>query len=698
MPTKLRKSSDTPGALTKGEMSVDDRNEEMPIPKMKSEDVKNGMPIGGMGNNPKVGPMPQPSVGKLGTLKSDSMPRPTGIEKDENTLQQVVVECRSDTSTKVSLAAYAMSLGIPGLDPNFAPVPMSKTTADHQAVTQETATFIVRARVNHEQRQSLEKHPAVVRVWNDTKIAHFGSRAEAPALFVETPTRSSDSQSMPQLGEGFATCPIGTCDCSPQTPHGTIADVASYLGADQIWASGLRGEGIVVGVVDGGITALGRSPKTGETARIPNVIGGYPVADWGTTAAAWGDHGNMCATDVLGMAPNANIYDLRISDGNFLSDALAAYQWAIDQHRADGTPQVLTNSFGIFQEGWDPDYARNPNHFFTQKVIEAINEGIIVLFAAGNCGDTCPDGRCGADVGTGRSIWGANSHPQVITVGAVNRDEQFVGYSSRGPGALDPNKPDFCSITHFTGYFTSDSGTSAATPIAAGVAALLKQASPNITQATLKNALTSTTKDIGASGWDQHSGFGILQAKAAFDSVVIPRAWHDWESLGGFCTEGVAVSSWVTGRLDCFVIGSDHQLWHKWFEGSWSEWEPLGGWLDSAPTAVSWGTGRIDVFAIGADHAMWHKWYDGGWSDWESLGGFCTEGVAVSSWAAGRLDCFVIGSDHQLWHKWFEGSWSEWEPLGGWLDSAPTAVSWGADRIDVFAIGGDHAMWHQWWG
>ena len=208
-----------------------------------------------------------------------------------------------------------------------------------------------------------------------------------------------------------------------------------------------------------------RPIKPGESgATIPRVIGGWPTASWGTTAAAWGDHGHMCATDVLGMAPNSQIYDLRISDGSAVSDALQAFQWAINQHQANGTPQVLTNSWGMFQKAWDPDYCTNPNHPFTRKVVEAINEGILVLFAAGNCGGTCPDGRCATDTGPGKSIWGANSHPRVITVGAVNKNEQFVGYSSQGPGALDANKPDFCSITHFTGYFTSDSGTSAASP------------------------------------------------------------------------------------------------------------------------------------------------------------------------------------------------------------------------------------------
>jgi len=109
-----------------------------------------------------------------------------------------------------------------------------------------------------------------------------------------------------------------------------------------------------------------------------------------------------------------------------------------------------------------------------------------------------------------------------MTVGAVNKNEEFVGYSSQGPAALDPNKPDFCSITHFSGYFGSDSGTSAATPILAGVVALFKQALPGATQDGIKSALKATAKDIGPAGFDQHSGAGIVRGKAALDRLRGP--------------------------------------------------------------------------------------------------------------------------------------------------------------------------------
>jgi subtilisin family serine protease len=636
-------------------------------------------------------------------------------------MQAVLVEMRVPLSSERGFALEASAaLEVPGfqVDSDFEPIPVQATEDGARSLAAASEELVlVRGTVDPSQIPDLEAQPNVEKVWLDTPIAPFGAmpmemadtELMAPAeAFGNMPMEVVETAVVAPM-EAFATCPIGTCDCSPSTPRGNMADVANYLGVDDIWAGGHRGDGIVVGVVDGGITAQGRPISSADTSHtlwpnklVPRVIGGWPTSNWGTTGVSWKWHGNMTSTDVLGMAPNAKIYDLRIASSSMagtISNALSAFQWAINQHAANGTPQILSNSWGIFQEAWDPTYARNANHPFTRKVIEAINAGILVLFAAGNCGGTCPDSRCGSDSGPGKSIWGANSHPAVITVGAVNKNEQFVGYSSQGPGALDPNKPDFCSVTHFTGFFNSDSGTSAATPIAAGVLALMKQAKPSLTQAEAKTAFKNTAKDIGPAGFDQHSGSGILRAKKAFDAIQ-PHVWKGWENLGGFCTNGVAVSSWAANRLDCFVIGNNRSMWHKWWNGSaWHGWENLGGQCYSAPAAVSWGPNRIDTFVIGGNHAMYHKWWNGSsWHGWENLGGFCTDGVAVSSWAANRLDCFVIGNNRALYHKWWDGSsWHGWENLGGQCYSAPAAVSWGPNRIDVFVIGGNRAMYHKWW-
>ena len=563
------------------------------------------MPTGDMTQGERPG---QTATGGMaGTRGEPELPKSAMPAGEMTSNQQaVLVQMRVPRGGSMSQALRLGAELIPGfqIDASYAPIPMRQ--APQQTIGEELV--VVRGFIEQGKLAELKAHPQVTRVDRDSAVFRPFASPVTPLAIPVSEGGERSPRVTPILS--VAPCPIGVCDCDPLAAKGTIAEVAGYLGVDQIWASGCRGDGIVVGVVDGGITAIGRVPKAGETVRIDRVIGGFP-SDWGTTAAAWGDHGNMCAYDVLGMAPNAQIYDIRISGGTIaatISAALAGFQWAIDQHRANGTPHILTNSWGIFGEAWDPVYARDSNHIFTQKVAEAINEGILVLFAAGNCGETCPDGRCGTDTGPGRSIWGANGDARVITVGAVNKNEQFVGYSSQGPAALDPRKPDFCSVTHFQGYFSSDTGTSAATPIAAGVIALLKQGSPSLTQNEVKDVIKDTAKDIGPAGWDQHSGAGIVQGKAAFDRLLRPGQWQSWEDLAGIITAGPAVASWGPNRLDCFVKGSNNHLWHKWWDGSaWQGWEDLEGVIDGAPAAVSWGPDRIDCFVRGMDNHLWHK-------------------------------------------------------------------------------------------
>lgn len=433
---------------------------------------------------------------------------------DEKNRVQVVVEYtkpKNTDSRDLTLTRDLMQHGFE-LDTEYGAIPVTPTPDMIRSLdSRGMDVVIVRGRIDKNKIKNLEAQPNVVKVWEDTA----GIR----------PFENKDDNFIQISSVDRGLCPIPPCDCDPGTPKGTINDVAKYLGVHEIHADGIKGQNIVVAIQDGGITAEGRPIKSKDTndtnwpgKLIPNVVDGS-TSDWGTTGVDWEWHGNMCATDVLGIAPDAKLYDLRIT-GDTLSSAYKNFDWAINRHKLDGTPHIITNSWGYYQKEWDPNYTTNPDHFLTRKVIEAINEGIIVLFAAGNCGgNPCADNRCGSDTGQGKSIWGANGHKQVITVAAVNKNEQYVGYSSCGPAALDPNKPDFASITHFTGFFDSDSGTSAATPIAAGVIALLKQKSPSVNQDEVKNVLMTTAKNKGGSALKIFLGAGIIQAKAAYDKI-----------------------------------------------------------------------------------------------------------------------------------------------------------------------------------
>jgi serine protease AprX len=401
------------------------------------------------------------------------------------------------------------------IDTSFPAVPINPASTELQLSldARQEHLVLVRGSIEPTRLDELRTRPNVVDVNFDTELSPF---------HVQYGISHWDDWLVDVGSESPTDCPIPPCDCNPTLPRGCLLDVATFLGADQLWHDGIHGDGVVIGIVDGGILAEGRLDPN-RPGLVPRVTNGWPEANWGTIAG-WRGHGNMVAIDALGMAPKASLYDIRISDGSpncaRISDAIAGIHWAIEKYRATGTPQILCCGWGIYQRSRDLAYATNANHPLTRKIVEAIDEGILVLFAAGNGGQSCPANWCNGDTGPSNSIWGANGHPRVITVGAVNKDEQLIGYSSQGPAALDEHKPDVCGVSHFAGYFCSDSGTSAACAVTAGVVALLKHARPNLTQEAVKRILKTTAKDIGPPGWDRHSGSGIVQANAAYDKLI----------------------------------------------------------------------------------------------------------------------------------------------------------------------------------
>jgi serine protease AprX len=410
------------------------------------------------------------------------------------------------------------------LDRDYRPVPISPPRrAREDARERGSQLVVVRAWVHPEHIARLRTQPHVDHIEHDARIEPFAR---------------------PTVQERAAVnAAVGRVDCGTGQVVGTAADVAKDLGVTRIWAAGSTGRGIVVGVVDGGITAHGRPTRFNEYPAIPHapatgkVIGGWP-ADWGTTAQGWGHHGNMIAFDIQAMAPEAELWDIRIwqPDATFPSyvfNAVTGYQLAIQNYKTHGAPQILINSWGVYDSDNGPDYAFNPQSNIALKVEEAVDAGILVLFAAGNCGDGCPFAAgtlCGgANRGPGASILGPNGHPDVMTVGAASIHGAWCGYTSQGPASLppnDPDKPDFCAVSEFEGYFPNESGlrscdggTSAATGIAGGIVALLKQARPDLTQDECKRLLKETARPIKTPAAYGGAGAGVIDALRAFRAL-----------------------------------------------------------------------------------------------------------------------------------------------------------------------------------
>jgi len=131
------------------------------------------------------------------------------------------------------------------------------------------------------------------------------------------------------------------------------------------------------------------------------------------------------------------------------------------------------------------------------------------------------------------------SHPAVIAVGASTDADRRADYSAYGPGLelLAPSSGGWNDIvaTDLTGtdgygpgdYVSEFGGTSAACPLAAGVAALMLSVDPTMTAADVRGLLRESSDKIGGvpydgNGWNQLYGYGRLNAQSA---VVAARSF-----------------------------------------------------------------------------------------------------------------------------------------------------------------------------
>jgi len=258
------------------------------------------------------------------------------------------------------------------------------------------------------------------------------------------------------------------------------------------------------------------------------------------------EHGMMVARNVLAVAPEATLWDLPLLPGRivdlpmFLSDAHAALEHVAAKVQAAGGRQrwVIVNAWAVFsrESEFPPgDYSENLAHAFNQLIGDLANCGADVVFAAGNCGQFRPDARCRKyDIGAGRSIFGANAHPRVLTVGAVTANGTWHGSSAQGPGPGDPEtpdphrlsgrKPDLAAPSAFTeehDRHTLNSGTSAACAIAAGVVATLRErwGPDSVSPDRMIEVLRQSAHRPGARRWDSRVGWGIVNARMALAQI-----------------------------------------------------------------------------------------------------------------------------------------------------------------------------------
>ncbi|MGQ7294962.1 cell wall-binding repeat-containing protein [Quadrisphaera sp. KR29] len=233
------------------------------------------------------------------------------------------------------------------------------------------------------------------------------------------------------------------------------------------------GAGVTAYVVDSGLRAS-------HVLVAGRVRPGADFSGSGTTADCNG-HGTgvaaVLAGTQVGVAQQATLVPLRVGacDGSALgSSIVAAVAWAVADH-PDGAPAVLNISMG------------GPSSDAVDRAVRAaVADGITVVVAAGNEGsDACR-------VSPARE-------PSVITVGATTAGDALAGFSNRGP-CVDVLAPGDRILTAAADGDTSGvvvSGTSQASPLVAGAAAVLLGANPALTPAQVGSALVANASRLG---------------------------------------------------------------------------------------------------------------------------------------------------------------------------------------------------------
>jgi serine protease AprX len=271
-----------------------------------------------------------------------------------------------------------------------------------------------------------------------------------------------------------------------------------------------EGEGVIIGICDTGVDIthgdlagriLGTADFTGE--------GDFDGNGHGTHCAtiAVGD-GSRSNGKYRGAAPKAKLYMAKGLDSSGQGSASSI---------ADGIEWLHERGVHVISLSLGGSAQAGVKDILQVTCEAAIDAGIAVFCAAGNSG---PGERTIATPGVS---------PKVITVGASDDNDKVADFSSRGPTVDGYEKPDVVApgVNIIAGrskntalgrviddYYVELSGTSMATPFAAGVSLLMLEARKDLKPDEIKAALENSALDL-KTGNDNVEGEGRIDAYAA---------------------------------------------------------------------------------------------------------------------------------------------------------------------------------------
>ncbi len=263
-----------------------------------------------------------------------------------------------------------------------------------------------------------------------------------------------------------------------------------------------QGDGVTVAVIDTGVAAshpdlrgnvLAGFDLTGDKTRGQKDSDGHGTAMAGLIAAH--GHGRNRASGALGIAPRAKILPIRTKTGQVgnSNDLPGAIDRAV-QHGA----KVISMSLGA-----------GADDRLQQAVENALDADVVVVASNGN--------RPGQFF-----IQYPAKYPGVVAVAATDRDGNIASVSVKGSETVISAPGVEIASTSQTGAYQFATGTSDATAIVAGAAALVRSRYPKLSASEVVHRLTATATDKGAPGRDDQYGFGSLNLMAALTAKVPP--------------------------------------------------------------------------------------------------------------------------------------------------------------------------------
>lgn len=302
------------------------------------------------------------------------------------------------------------------------------------------------------------------------------------------------------------------------------------VNADDVWKSGVKGAGVVVGLVDTGAEVSHDALKGHYRGTKADGTFEHSYNFFDATAAgrkeAYDDHNHGTHTAgtavggsserIIGMAPDAKFIATKVFNAAGSSDTatiLKGLSWMLAPRDKDGKNPDSSKAPDIVSNSWGNRSGATLSYLDAWKAYEAA--GIIPVVSAGNSGP-------GA-----KTIGAPGSYAQSITVGATDAQDKIASFSSRGPSPIKDAagkflpKPDVSapgvnvvSAVRGNGY-RAMSGTSMSAPAVAGVTALLLSKYPNLKKEQVRELLTKSSVDLGAKGFDNDFGHGRIDAVKA---------------------------------------------------------------------------------------------------------------------------------------------------------------------------------------